>query len=123
VLIKTLLVTEAVLTQTPEIKRMLGQSWPLFSKPLQVLIQTLQQSPNPDFTTPLMEALHVGFHSPAEPIVAQILENHRFDYRFITGKPKRFSALKPGKQTPENIQQLWQRAREAGENMQASVEN
>jgi hypothetical protein len=117
VLIKTLLVTEAVLLQAESIKESIGESWPLFLQHMQELSLILAREPNPEFTPPLIAALHVGFSSPAEPIIAKILENNGFDYRFITGQPRRFSALKPGKTIPPKIQHLWQQARIASQNI------
>jgi hypothetical protein len=115
VLIKSLLVAEAVLIEAIAIKDKIGEDGPQFSVYMQELNSILAQEPSPDFTKPLVAALHLAFSSPAEPIVGGILENHGFDYRFITGKPKRFSALKPGREVPPQIQRLWLQAREAGQ--------
>jgi hypothetical protein len=115
VLTKTLLVTESVLLKIPTIKEILGDSLPLFWQHIDELNATLAREPNPDFTAPLNAALHLAFSSPAEPVIDAILQNYGFDYRFITGNPRRFSALKPGREVPEQIQRLWLQARAAGQ--------
>lgn len=68
-----------------------------------------------------MAALHVGFSTPAEPIIAKILDNHGFDYRFITGQPRRFSALKPGREVSPQIQRLWQQAQKASDEIKTEI--
>jgi hypothetical protein len=125
VLTKTLLVAEALLIQTPAIKSAMGKEWIPFWDNIQALILILEGGPNPEFTPPLNRAIQTAFHSPSEPIIDGILQNHGFDYRFITGTPRRFSALKPGKKISPQIQQLWQRAQRAGEeikNFEAKTE-
>jgi hypothetical protein len=117
VLIKSLLVIEAVLIDAIAIKEMIGESGPQFLSHIQELNSILAQEPSPDFTKPLVAALHLAFSSPAEPIVGAILDNNGFDYRFITGKPKRFSALKPGREIPPQVLRLWLQAREAGQKL------
>ncbi|MBF0446248.1 MAG: hypothetical protein HQL68_11730 [Magnetococcales bacterium] len=114
-LIKSLLVTEAVLLKAIAIKEKIGDNSQQFLDHMHELNSILAQEPSPDFTKPLVAALHLAFSSPAEPIVGEILQNNGFDYRFITGKPKSFSALKPGREVPPQIQRLWQQAREAGQ--------
>lgn len=117
-LTKTLLVTEALLIQVPSIKNSMGEAWPSFHAHLLTLKECLLKGPNPDFTPPLMAALHISFQTPAEPIILAILQNHGFDYRFITGQPRRFSALKPSKAIPEPVQRLWQKTIEASQSLE-----
>ncbi|MBF0381453.1 MAG: hypothetical protein HQL69_10565 [Magnetococcales bacterium] len=116
-LIKSLLVTEAVLIDAVAIQEKIGDGREQFLAHLLELNSILARGPNQDFTKPLVAALHIAFSSPAEPIVGGILQNHGFDYRFITGKPKRFSALNPGKEIPPEIQKIWQLASEAGQKL------
>ncbi len=113
-LTKSLLVAEAVLLAAETIKESSDAEWPQIEEHLKELLAVLEREPNPDFTAPLMAALNVGFNSKAEPILSGILANFGFDYRFITGRPKRFSALKPGKTIDPQVQRLWQKARDAG---------
>lgn len=113
-LTKSLLVTEAVLIRTAEIESTIGDALPAFQDHIGELTQVLAKGPNPDFTPPLIAALHTCFNTPAEPIIGTILHNLGFDYRFITGKPRRFSALKAGKAIDPQIAQLWQRTQQAG---------
>ncbi|MBF0359111.1 MAG: hypothetical protein HQL70_10935 [Magnetococcales bacterium] len=114
-LIKTLLVTVSVLLKLPAFKEMLGDSLPLFWQHIEELNAALAREPNADFIVPLNAALNVAFSSPAEPIIDTILKSHELDYRFITGNVRNFSALKPGREVPEQIQSLWLQAREAGQ--------
>ncbi|MBF0323387.1 MAG: hypothetical protein HQL62_10705, partial [Magnetococcales bacterium] len=60
----------------------------------------------------LVDALDWGFHSPIQPVVETIIQAQRFDWRFITGRRRRFKALAPGQPVAPNLATLWQRALE-----------
>ncbi|MBF0153779.1 MAG: hypothetical protein HQL64_08575 [Magnetococcales bacterium] len=70
----------------------------------------LVQGPNPDLSIPLVDALEWGFHSPIQPVIETLIHAQRFDWRFITGRRRRFRALAPGQPVPPALADLWQKA-------------
>lgn len=120
-LIKTLQVTESLFFAVPQIKAVLGGGWPEFHRHLERLHASLRQGPNPGFNDPLIDALSLGFHGAAERIIAGILDEHGFDYRFITGRRRQFKQLRDGAAIPDRIPALWRRVAAKGDAMMASV--
>ncbi|MBF0425791.1 MAG: hypothetical protein HQL66_08240 [Magnetococcales bacterium] len=108
---KTLTVTHDLFTATPRIAAQLGHArftTELLPR-LRAIHTNLAQGPNPDLSIPLVAALDWGFHSPIQPVIETILAAQRFDWRFITGRPRRFKALEPGRVIPPDIASLWQK--------------
>jgi hypothetical protein len=120
-LTKTLRVAESLFLSAPQIQGLLGDQWPELKETLDRLALSLASGPNPDFNIPLIAALTRIFKSPAEAIAQRILDESGFDYRFITGKPRQFRALMPGKSPPEEIQRLWKQVDVVARNYQGSL--
>lgn len=107
---KALNITESLFMSVPQIRAMLEeQQWPDFYAHLQDIHHALKRGPNPDFYEPLIRAMQMGFHSRAERVISAILDAHRVDYRFITGRIRRFHALEAGKTIPQDIIKTWGR--------------
>lgn len=111
---KTLLLTCDLLDATERIQKQLEPERfaTEFLPRLRRIHDTLSLGPNPDLATPLLDALEWGFHTPIQPILETIIYSQGFDWRLITGRRRRFSALSPGQHIPPAIEKLWERARE-----------
>lgn len=111
---KTLLLTCDLLDATERIRKQLEAE--LFATEflprLRQIHQTLSLGPNPELTIPLLDILEWGFHSPVQPMLETIIYAQGFDWRFVTGRRRRFTALSPGQNIPPMIAILWERARE-----------
>ena len=106
---KTLQVAEALLIALPIIKSQLGPEWLHFYPIVQRLHHSLQKGLHPEFNGPIIEALVFGYRSTAEPVIAGILRENGFDYRFITGGGRSFRSLQSGKVVAEDLYRLWER--------------
>ncbi|MBF0625691.1 MAG: hypothetical protein HQL82_12885 [Magnetococcales bacterium] len=116
---KTLQVAEAVILAVPRIRPVLGDRWPEFCAFLRQLHDNLQKGPHPEFSDPLLEAIAWGFPTPIEPILSGILTANRFDYRFITGRPRHYRQLRKGSLVTLELIQLWQRVQGKSAEMMA----
>lgn len=118
---KNLLVIESLFLSVPRIKQQLGERWPEFFVHLLAIQAAMQKGPHPEFSDPLIDALHWGFSSLAEPIFTSILEEHGFDYRFITGAKRRFRCFRPGNVVATGILNRWEQILESSKIITSEV--
>ncbi|MBF0142752.1 MAG: hypothetical protein HQL57_09945 [Magnetococcales bacterium] len=111
---KTLQVALAIWLAAPHLKERLRDRWPEFREFLESLQKGMEEGPNPLFHVPLVRAIQWAFHTPAESVIAAILAENRFDYRFVTGRPRPFRELDPAAPLPAKVAGLWDKVRETG---------
>ncbi|MEO5351698.1 MAG: hypothetical protein H7835_00545 [Magnetococcus sp. XQGC-1] len=109
---KILLLTCDLFAAAPRIQAQLGAERfaAEFLPWLQQIHLTLQRGPNPEIAIPLVEALAWGFHTPIQPILETLIHAQGFDWRFVTGRRRRFNALANGQAIPIPVAKLWERA-------------
>ncbi|MBF0427700.1 MAG: hypothetical protein HQL94_02145 [Magnetococcales bacterium] len=121
---KTLLVTCDLFDALPPIQAQLEATKfkSEFLPRLRQIHDNLALGPNPDISIPLVDALEWGFHGPIQPILSTILHSQGFDWRFITGRRRRFNELAHGRSIPLSVQTLWGRALDKATRMMQHID-
>ncbi|MEO5347989.1 MAG: hypothetical protein H7834_16680 [Magnetococcus sp. YQC-9] len=111
---KTLSVCRELFMAVPFLKERLGA--PRFEAELLPRLQQIRESlaagPNPEFGIPLVDTLEWGFHTPLQPILDGIIHAQGFDWRFVTGRRRRFKELAADypEPIPTAVTTLWTEA-------------
>lgn len=111
-IIKTLLITCELFDAAVQIQKQLdADSFTTeFLPRLRQIHANLAMGPNPEISTPLVDALDWGFHHSIQPTMTTIIQAQGFDWRFITGRRRPFKQLASGQPIPTAVSNLWQLA-------------
>ncbi|MBF0163082.1 MAG: hypothetical protein HQL97_10885 [Magnetococcales bacterium] len=122
-ILKTLTICRELFVAAPHLKERLGPArFEAELKPhLCRIREGLLPGPNPDFGVSVVDALEWGFHTPLQPLLDGIIQSQGFDWRFVTGRRRRFKELAPDypEPLPPVVRNLWAEALASAERVLA----
>lgn len=113
-ILKTLTICRELFVAAPYLKERLGAvrfEAELLPR-LRQIREGLRIGPNPDFGVALVDTFEWGFHTPAQALLDGIIQAQGFDWRFVTGRRRRFKELAPDypESIPPVVGNLWAEA-------------